>query len=431
MRRGLRIGAVAAMAIVALTGSARVASAPAGEQAGEPQAYPFYPQAGTPWKDILFVNFTDLDKGPGIQDWSCSTYTYDGHNGHDSSIIGFGHQEVGVPVYAALDGTVIELADGKDDRNTEGSPDAYGNYVVIDHGNTHVSIYVHLKKGSVAVTDGQTVVAGTQLGLVGSSGNSTWPHLHFESEFNGAVYEPSAGECRPGQSLWIDQITIPTQASVADVALSDEPWEGRAGLPWDEGERSGTFVKGTSVLYPRVSVNNVPKRSTFKLDFVRPDGKSAFREGGSFQNSTVLQTGWYWWGYPVRLDRVGTWHLVVRVNNKRVLDAPFKVVARANQVVNRPPKGVQVRVDSTGAGVEDVLVCRVAKPTLIRDADYDLVSYGYVWKVGDTVLRELTSAALSDMLPRATAKAGDTVTCEVTPTDGEATATTSTAAFSP
>ena len=55
-----------------------------------------------------------------------------------------------------------------------------GNYVMIDHGNSEYSLYAHLKPGSVGVKVGDRVAAGTPLGKLGSSGNSTEPHLHFQ-----------------------------------------------------------------------------------------------------------------------------------------------------------------------------------------------------------------------------------------------------------
>lgn len=55
-----------------------------------------------------------------------------------------------------------------------------GNYVAIDHGNGEVSVYAHLKPGSVSAKVGDGVKAGQVIGLLGSSGNSTEPHLHFQ-----------------------------------------------------------------------------------------------------------------------------------------------------------------------------------------------------------------------------------------------------------
>jgi hypothetical protein len=55
-----------------------------------------------------------------------------------------------------------------------------GNYVVIDHGQGEFSLYAHLKPGSVRVKTGDQVKAGNVIGKLGSSGNSTEPHLHFQ-----------------------------------------------------------------------------------------------------------------------------------------------------------------------------------------------------------------------------------------------------------
>ncbi len=60
-----------------------------------------------------------------------------------------------------------------------------GNQVVIDHGNGEYSFYAHLKPGSVRVMEGDHVDEGAVIGAVGSSGNSTEPHLHFQT-CNGA-----------------------------------------------------------------------------------------------------------------------------------------------------------------------------------------------------------------------------------------------------
>ena len=55
-----------------------------------------------------------------------------------------------------------------------------GSQVMIDHGNGEYSFYAHLKPGSVSVKEGDNVETGARLGLLGSSGNSTEPHLHFQ-----------------------------------------------------------------------------------------------------------------------------------------------------------------------------------------------------------------------------------------------------------
>lgn len=64
-------------------------------------------------------------------------------------------------------------------RLTKGNADVTGNYVMIDHGKSEYSFYAHMQKGSVRVHVGDQVKAGDVLGKLGSSGNSTEPHLHF------------------------------------------------------------------------------------------------------------------------------------------------------------------------------------------------------------------------------------------------------------
>ncbi len=67
----------------------------------------------------------------------------------------------------------------------------YGNLVVIEHRAGMTSWYAHL--ASISVRRGQCVVAGTPIGTVGSTGNSTGPHLHFELRLNGAAIDPLSG----------------------------------------------------------------------------------------------------------------------------------------------------------------------------------------------------------------------------------------------
>ena len=86
----------------------------------------------------------------------------------------------GAPVKAS-DGGYVALATG-------GWNAGYGNHVIIDHGNGFITLYAHLN--SIYVKQGESVVAGQQIGSVGNTGNSTGPHLHFEIRYQGVPRNP-------------------------------------------------------------------------------------------------------------------------------------------------------------------------------------------------------------------------------------------------
>ena len=85
---------------------------------------------------------------------------------------------MGTPVYATMDGKVIEVSFNR----------IYGNYIVISHANGYQSLYAHLS--ATGVKKGQYVMQGSKIGNVGSTGYSTGPHLHFTVYKNGKLVNP-------------------------------------------------------------------------------------------------------------------------------------------------------------------------------------------------------------------------------------------------
>lgn len=81
---------------------------------------------------------------------------------------------------------VLSVADGIVTISTYQS--SYGNYIEVDHGNGTRTRYAHLSQRNVKV--GDTVTAGSIIGQIGSTGNSTGPHLHFEFRVNGTPVNP-------------------------------------------------------------------------------------------------------------------------------------------------------------------------------------------------------------------------------------------------
>lgn len=99
---------------------------------------------------------------------------------------------MGTPVVAAADGTVVATNSscthnwGK--SYSCGCGGGYGNYVMISHAGGKMTVYGHLT--SLTVSSGQSVSRGQVIGYVGSTGNSTGPHLHYECRLNGVRYNP-------------------------------------------------------------------------------------------------------------------------------------------------------------------------------------------------------------------------------------------------
>ena len=85
----------------------------------------------------------------------------------------------GTPILAADSGLVTVIPD---------NGNGYGNYIMINHGGGRVTLYAHMS--GFAVSNGATVTQGQTIGYVGSTGNSTGPHLHFEVRVNGATTDP-------------------------------------------------------------------------------------------------------------------------------------------------------------------------------------------------------------------------------------------------
>ena len=88
----------------------------------------------------------------------------------------------GAPIWAAHDG-VVTFA---------GERGGFGKLVIVDHGDGVETYYAHQQRIDVSV--GDEITAGHQLGLVGSTGRSTGPHLHFEVRVDGAPVDPETHE---------------------------------------------------------------------------------------------------------------------------------------------------------------------------------------------------------------------------------------------
>ncbi|MGI6251415.1 MAG: LysM peptidoglycan-binding domain-containing M23 family metallopeptidase [Anaerolineaceae bacterium] len=93
--------------------------------------------------------------------------------------------------YAGRSGNLIFAADAGVVVYSGWSDRGYGNLIVIDHGNGWQTFYAHLLARDM-IPCGSSVYAGQQIGLMGSTGKSTGPHLHFEMRLDGHAYDPNS-----------------------------------------------------------------------------------------------------------------------------------------------------------------------------------------------------------------------------------------------
>jgi murein DD-endopeptidase MepM/ murein hydrolase activator NlpD len=146
-------------------------------------------------------------------DWNCGTNSYDGHRGTDIATYPFHFYKMDhdqVEVIAAAPGVIINKVDGNFDKNCA-TNSLTANYLVVQHADGSTVLYFHMKKNSLTSKSiGQSVALGEYLGVVGSSGNSSGPHLHFEvwnGSTNATRVDPYAGSCNTlnANSWWVAQ----------------------------------------------------------------------------------------------------------------------------------------------------------------------------------------------------------------------------------
>ena len=177
--------------------------------------------------DCQIQNDMDRDPGPGAKDFRCGSRTYQDHRGLDPRLPNMAAEQTGVEVLAAAAGKVLRLRDGTADApvrqigQTAVANGECGNGVVIGHDGGWESQYCHMSGGSLKVQVGQSVALGQVLGQVGLSGNTEYPHLHFQVRRGEDIVDPFApaagagASCGGGASLW-------SPAAAAALAYRDQ-----------------------------------------------------------------------------------------------------------------------------------------------------------------------------------------------------------------
>lgn len=263
-------------------------------------------------------NFVDQDPAnPGsILDYTCGSRTYDingyNHSGTDIFTWPFGWLRMDsdeVTVVAAAPGVIAGKDDGNFDRSCAMSG-ARWNAVYVRHADGTIAWYGHLKNGSPTTKAvGDTVARGEYLGVVGSSGSSTGPHLHFEvHDAADALVDPFAGACNAlnASSCWQAQRPY-YDSAINRVATSFAPPDFGTCPAQEIPNEQTHFPFGATIYfigYYHDQLSGQPSDTVLR----RPDG-SAFT---SYTDSSTVPhysaSYWYhWWTSFAPAGPAGRW----------------------------------------------------------------------------------------------------------------------------
>ncbi|MDF1516064.1 MAG: PKD domain-containing protein, partial [Anaerolineae bacterium] len=213
-----------------------------------------------------------------------------------------------VEIIAAADGTIIFKRDGQYDRQCALSS-AQSNAVVLRHADGTYSQYLHMKKYSLTTKGvGASVGAGEYLGIVGSSGSSTGPHLHFEvRDTSYQPIDPFEGPCNTRPSMWADQLPYYDSAVIA-VHTGSGTYV-RPPCPQQETTNIKTVFDVDDTVYFISYYRDLldGQQSTFRIK--KPDG-STYRTRTFTMGSEHYEVAYWYWAKDLDDDGPpphGTW----------------------------------------------------------------------------------------------------------------------------
>jgi murein DD-endopeptidase MepM/ murein hydrolase activator NlpD len=272
----------------------------------------------------LITNFVDHDPTSGVIDYNCGSRSYNGHKGTDFAIWPFPwYKQLNnqVEVIAAEAGIIINKFDGNFDMNCQWINGSMWNAVYIRHSDGSVAWYGHLKSNSLTSKSiGQTVAKGEYLGIVGSSGFSSGPHLHFELYQNSnqtILVDPFAGSCNSlnGNQTWWQNQHPYLSTQILDLLIHTCNPNMQDGCP----ANNDILCEATSILPGatlRFSASYRQQRhsvSTYRLK--RPDG-SIYDSWTHTPPQAYDYGSWWYWIKNLPTSPTGAWTYEVSHNGE-------------------------------------------------------------------------------------------------------------------
>lgn len=251
-----------------------------------------------------------------ITDYNCGDRSYDlesgyNHQGIDIFTWPFGWDMMDddqVEVVSIAAGTIIGKDDGNFDKNCSFTTAADWNAVYVRHADGTVAWYGHLKNGSLTSKSvGASVIAGEYLGVIGSSGRSSGPHLHLEIHAsNNALLDPYSGTCNNlnGNSLWANQ--KPYYEPTLNVLLTHNDVPSDNGCYPDESNKSNNFTADDVVYFAAYYHDYLANQLTdFKI--YQPNN-TLWRDWSHSNTHTHFAAAyWYWYFTLPNNPQNGQW----------------------------------------------------------------------------------------------------------------------------
>lgn len=256
-----------------------------------------------------------------VVDYACSDRTYDtaggyNHRGTDIFLWPFSWNKVDndeVQVVAAAPGVIIGKQDGNYDRNCSPNNSPW-NAVYVQHSDGSVAWYGHLKRGSLTTKGiGSTVATGEYLGIVGSSGNSTGPHLHFEvHDASNQLIDPYAGACNSAnaESWWVEQRPY-FDSAVNAVTTGDAPVQLNTCPAQDTPNIQDNFTPGDFVYFTTYYHDQIAGQ-TSQYTIYQPNGDVYYSWSYEMEEEYYQWSYWWWYFWIVPDFPPGTWRFEVQ-----------------------------------------------------------------------------------------------------------------------
>ncbi len=268
------------------------------------------------WSISNYVDH-DSDYPDKIEDYNCGAKSYDTDNGYNhagTDIFSwpFSWQLMdtdGVEIIAAAAGQIIWKNDGEFDRNCSFNSNNW-NAIYIKHNDGSVAWYGHFKEGSLTSKSvGDMVSQGDYLGVMGSSGNSTGPHLHFEvyaSDNYSQLIDPFSGNCNNlnTTSWWANQKPY-LNPNINAILTHSAPPE-FPDCPTTETPNISNSFELTDDIYLAIYLRDQMANSTIKLRILKPDN-TVLENWENTLEKDYSASWWYWTLTNNYLDMEGEW----------------------------------------------------------------------------------------------------------------------------